>query len=165
MIRKANLSDKDVIWKIISAAAQNLFDKFGTRHWLDWYTEELIVKKLKTMPTYVYEENGEVLGVYALSEELPSYLFVDETFDYVPNPKSVYLNMLGVHPNTQGKGIGSKLVEHSQQMSKELGYQWMIFDTKAEITPIVEFYKKLRFKIVADLIDEGDKYFFFEKSL
>lgn len=63
-----------------------------------------------------------------------------------PSQPHFYINMLGVHPRSQGIGIGSKLLEHihnlSDQHSKSCG---VALDTQTEAN--VAYYQNLGYQV------------------
>ncbi len=108
MIRKANKQDYDAIWAIFHAVIQT-----GDTYVFHPNTPKGDLQKhwfADNMHTYVYEENGQILGTYILK---PNQI---DLGGHIANPSYM------VHPTSQGKGIGKKLCQHSCQVAKELGY-------------------------------------------
>ncbi len=61
------------------------------------------------------------------------------------SPAEAQLRFMGVKENTQGLGIGKKLIEYAEQKAKNAGASKMILQAR-EIA--VEFYKKSGYTIV-----------------
>ena len=114
-IRKATIKDYDAVWEIFSKVIQTgdtyVFSPNTPKEKLHkhWFASH--------MQTYVLEENGEILGTYILK---PNQI---DLGSHIANASYM------VHPNTQGKGIGKKLCEHSLKTAKELGFKAMQFTT------------------------------------
>ena len=51
----------------------------------------------------------------------------------------------------QGEGIGRKLIEHTENIAKEIGYERLVMH---EMLSVVGFYEKLGFKQDSDLFEE-----------
>jgi len=74
-----------------------------------------------------------------------------------------------VDPDTQGKGIGKKIMDELERKSKELGFTHLLLDTW-DVEYIVKFYEKCGFKQVGRIPEfvkyKGkyhDSYFFAKK--
>ncbi|WP_375562657.1 GNAT family N-acetyltransferase [Bernardetia sp. OM2101] len=63
----------------------------------------------------------------------------------------VYLYDLGVNPNFQRQGIGTKLMENIKEYSKNLGYKELFVQADLEDNHAIDFYKKTGGK-AADVI-------------
>lgn len=134
-IRTATLNDYDAVWEIFSKVIQtgdtyvfhpNTPKDDLQKHWFASY-----------MQTYVLEENGKILGTYILKQnqiDLGSHI-----------ANASYM----VHPNTQGKGIGKKLCEHSLKTAKELGFKAMQFNSVISTNvAAINLWKNYGFKII-----------------
>lgn len=113
-IREATPADFAQIWPIfheIVAAGETYAYPRDT-------TQEQALKLWMDAPrkTYVYEENGRILGTY--------YLKTNQTGagDHVCN--CGYM----VSSTARGRGLASAMCEHSQHIAKALGYKAMQFN-------------------------------------
>ena len=79
--------------------------------------------------TYVFDDNEKILGFVSLCENTIAAIFV--------------------LPNSQGKGIGTQLMNKAKQIRKKLN----LYVYKSNINTI-EFYKKCGFKIEKEQIDK-----------
>ncbi len=138
MIREAKPSDFDAVWEIFSSVIQTgdtyVFDPDTpkedlSKHWFAPY-----------MHTYVYEENGEVVGTYIVKA------------NHIDSGSHIANASYMVHPKAHGKGIGKKLCEHSLETAKTLGFQAMQFNLVVSTNEAaVNLWKKYRFEIIGTI--------------
>ena len=135
MIRLASEEDMDEVWEIFSSVIRTgdtyVFDpstpkKDLSKHWFASYME-----------TFVFEEDGKILGTYIIKPNQP------DLGSHIANASYM------VHPLAHGKGIGKKLCEHSLEIAKELGYQAMQFNIVVSTNEAaVNLWKKYGFEII-----------------
>lgn len=144
MIRQATLNDYDGVWDIFKLVIQTedtyVFDKDTPKedlqkHWFASY-----------MHTYIWEENGQILGTYILK---PNQI---DAGNHIANASYM------VHPNAFGKGIGKELCKHSIDQAKALGFRGMQFNLVVSTnTRAVRLWQYFGFKIIGT-IPEGFKH-------
>ena len=135
MIRKVKEKDYDQVWEIfqeVIKSEDSYVFKANTpkadlkKHWFAEYME-----------TYVYEEEGEILGSYILK---PNQI---DLGNHMANASYM------VHPEAQGKGIGRKLGEHSLKIAKKTGYLGMQFNIVISTNiAAIKLWEKLGFEII-----------------
>ena len=137
-IRKATREDFDQIWPFfheIAAAGEtyayprDITKSEAARLWID-----------EPRHTYVFEEQGRVLGTY--------YIVTNHCGpgDHVCN--CGYM----VSPAARGRGLATALCEHSQQLAQSLGYKAMQFNFVASCNEgAVRLWGKLGFATVGRL--------------
>lgn len=103
-IRRAILADIDAIAEIIRLAFDDDIDKQRVKY-LMTVSHNLI---------YVATRAGQVVGF------VENFVTVSETDDM-----RLELDLLAVHPDARGQGIGKKLIEVSIQMAKRLGVDYL----------------------------------------
>jgi len=92
------------------------------------------------LKTYVFEENGQILGSYYIKANAmgPS--------DHISN--CGYM----VATKARGKGIARQLCEHSQLIAKELGFCAMQFNSVVSSNEIaIKLWQTLGFKIIGTI--------------
>ncbi|WP_372744805.1 N-acetyltransferase family protein [Lutibacter sp.] len=134
-IRKAKKSDIDKIWEIFSKVIKTgdtyVFKpdtpkKDLGKHWFADYME-----------TYVIEENGVILGTYIIK---PNQI---DLGNHIANCSYM------VNPNSQGKGIGKKLCEHSIEIAKKNNFEGIQFNIVVSTNiGAIELWKKNGFEII-----------------
>jgi len=137
-IRKASENDFDQIWpifhEIVSVGETYAYPRNTTKEqalkiWID-----------TPRVTYVFEEDGKVLGTYYLktNQQGPG--------DHVCN--CGYM----VSSAARGRGLATAMCEHSQTIARELGYKAMQFNFVASTNEgAVRLWSKLGFVTVGNL--------------
>lgn len=137
-IRKADINDFDLIWpifkEIVSAGQTYAYPR-------DTSKEEALKLWIETPRfTYIFEENGIVLGTYYL-----------KTNQLGPGDHVCNCGYM-VSTAARGRGIATAMCEHSQQIAKELGYKAMQFNFVASTNDgAVSLWQKLGFDTVGRL--------------
>lgn len=137
-LREANVSDWDQIWpifhEVVSAGetyayAPDTSKEEGKKYWMD------IPGK-----TFVYEEQGAILGTYYLKPNQPG-----------PGRHVCNCGYM-VAPSARGKGIATVLCEHSQQNAIEMGYKAMQFNFVVSTNEVaVRLWNRLGYHIAGRL--------------
>lgn len=134
-IRKATELDFDKVWEIFSKVIKTgdtyVFNPCTPKNDLKkhWFTDY--------METYVIENEGEILGTYIIK---PNQI---DLGNHIANCSYM------VDPNAQGKGIGTKLCEHSLQRATENGFEGIQFNIVVSTNKAaVELWKKYGFEII-----------------
>ncbi len=135
MIREIQKSDFEQFWscfeKVIKAQETYAFDPEMT------YEQAYDLWCQSPLKTYVYIENGKVLGSYYIKPNAqgPS--------DHICNCGYI------VNENARGKGIARKLCVHSIEIAVNLGFEAMQFNSVVSTNEIaVNLWKKLGFSII-----------------
>jgi len=137
-IREATRDDFDQIWPIFHeivaagetyAYPQDSTMEQGLNFWID------IPRK-----TYVYEEDGKILGTYYIKTNHSG------PGDHVCN--CGYM----VSSSTRGHGLATAMCKHSQEIARELGYKAMQFNlVSSSNESAVRLWNKLGFVTVGRL--------------
>lgn len=137
-IREAGYEDFDAIWQIfreiVSAGETYGFDRETTKEEAEQLWMNLPVK------TFVVEEGGVVLGTYFIKTN-------------IAGPGSHVCNCgYMVASSARGRGLATRMCEHSQQIALGLGYKAMQFNYVASSNSgAVRLWQKLGFEIVGRL--------------
>ncbi|MCH8500628.1 MAG: N-acetyltransferase [Aliidiomarina sp.] len=128
MIRDYRADDIDHILKIWLSASIKAHDFIESSFWKS-KTSEMRDVYIPASETLVYEAGGEVVGFYSLYENNLAAIFVA--------------------PGSQGKGVGSLLLDDAKNRRQSL--QLTVYK---ENTLSIEFYKKHGFTLLGEQIDE-----------
>lgn len=127
MIRKLQLSDVDEvlhIWLESSIQAHGFIDK---EFWKS-KVKDMREIYLPSGETYVFEQEGLIVGFLSLSEDRLAAIFVS--------------------PDWQGKGIGTQLMQKAKEMHDTL--ELTVYKDNIQS---IEFYKKHGFEIAREQMD------------
>lgn len=147
MIRPVRTDDCTAIANIYNEYVLNSTATFET----EVVTIEEMYRRIDAIscnyPYFVYEENGNVVGYcYAHAwKERAAYSKTLETTIYVEN-------------DSQGKGIGLKLLKHLIEECRTLGYEVLVACITAENTTSCDFHRKMGFKQVSLFEKVGIKF-------
>jgi len=129
LIRSYRQSDIDQvisIWLESSIIAHDFIDK---SFW-ESNVKEMRDKYIPASETYVFEDNGKIIGFLSLYGERIAAIFVT--------------------PNKQGKGVGAQLLESAKQQKNKLDLTVYKENRKS-----IKFYERHGFKVVKEQIDEN----------
>jgi RimJ/RimL family protein N-acetyltransferase len=94
----------------------------------------------KPLKTFVYEENGQILGTYYIKENQPG------SGSHVCN--CGYM----VSSRARGRGIATSMCNHSQNAALELGFKAMQYNLVVTINEVaVKLWEKLGFEVIGCL--------------
>jgi len=123
MIRAFTPTDMDAVLGVWLNASIQAHDFVAPDYWVA-RVDDMQQVHLPASESWVYEEDGEVLGFLSL---------VDAT-----------LAALFVAPGRQGEGIGARLLEHAQRLRPELELRVYAANTRS-----IAFYEKHGFRRLA----------------
>ena len=98
---------------------------------------------------HVLEDSGERLGLIVMRAK-PDHLYVD---------------ILAVRPEVQGRGLGRQLMAFAEIEARRLGLPALRLFTNAKMTENRRFYPRLGFREIGDRTEDGFERVDFEKRL
>lgn len=139
MIRKIEKKDRDVL-----VAITNKIDIFNDEE-KDVAIELLddaINNPNTSYITYIYEENGNVLGYYIIGTRA----LTDGVFD---------LYWIVVEPEQQKKGIGKELLLHAEDYVTNNNGRWLLAETSSKVSyeKTRNFYFRNKYSIISEIKD------------
>ena len=143
-LKEILISDSTLLFGLMKEIYPQAYNHFWTDNG-DWYvnsqySKENILKELSV-------ENADYYFV-VFNDEIVGNLRIiwDEKLTGLSEEKQVKLHRVYLHQNTQGKGIGKKLLSWLAQKAKEKGYQIIWLDAMDSQPKAFQFYKKLGYK-------------------
>lgn len=138
MIREMSEADFEGFWpifnRIIKAEDTYAFEADMS------FEEGLALWYQSPLKTFVFEEDGQILGSYYIKAN-------------AMGPSS-HISNCGymVSDDARGKGIARKLCEHSQVIAKELGFSAMQFNSVVSTNEVaIKLWQKLGFEIIGTI--------------
>lgn len=148
-IRKAENKDIPVLLYIKMRAIERMYDQGNKLQYdfdIDSYpNHETFIEDIEEGYLYLIEENHNIEGFYFLEikDEKP---FINQNFI---NTSTVH--RLFVSIGSQGKGIATKLFNHSIELSKRLNKDYLMVDTHPLNIPMNKLIKKIGFTQIEDI--------------
>ena len=129
MIRKTTYEDIPVVLQIIHEAKE-YFRNNQINQWQGPYPlEEDIKEDIDQGFSYVYEEDGEVIGTCCIKlEDDPNYKVMVEGKWLNDEPYGV-IHRIAIQPNKKGKGIAQRFFQYAQDMALDQGIYNLRIDT------------------------------------
>ncbi|MEW8032735.1 MAG: GNAT family N-acetyltransferase [Candidatus Thiodiazotropha endolucinida] len=138
-IRKYKEADWSQVWPII----EKVFRAGETYPYSPEITEHEAQKIWVVMPQEIYvatAEDGEILGTYYIKPNQPGL------GSHVCNCGYI------VSANARGKGVASRMCEHSQQVAVDVGFRAMQFNLVVSTNEgAIRLWKKLGFQVIGTL--------------
>jgi len=78
--------------------------------------------------------------------------------DWYNQPGVFYFGQFGIDPAYQGKGFGSKVMDHLEQRAAELGARELALDTSELAHDLIAMYKKRGYRFIQHQQWEGKSY-------
>lgn len=165
-ITKANISQLDDVYEIVRKSSDWLKNEYKFTHWDEWYTKDRIKENFLKGEVYVLLKDAIPVGTYTIKKSSPSYYSLEDMKNFSKqSADAYYCYTLAVLPEYHGNGYAKMLLSHLETTARENKVNYLRFDARAAYTQLIEFYKKMDFKIVGEIDDEGEKYFLFEKEI
>jgi GNAT superfamily N-acetyltransferase len=155
---------KAVIELIANCTAKLLDDKI--EQWDDTYpSSELISLDISAKSIEGIYLNNILLGVYVL-DQAQSSQYAALTWNLNEAPIGV-VHRMAVDPNSQGIGLGAKLLKHAEEKALNLGYKSIRLDAYKNNADLLKFYEKRGYTEVGEIPLEytAGPFVCFEKKL
>ena len=119
MILPADPSHLDEAWAILDGCRAELRAR-GVDQWDDVYpTRETVAADIVAGRLHVLLERGRCLGMVTLDERQDAEY---ATVPWTGAEPALVVHRLCVHPDAQGRGIGSRLMDHAESLARDGGY-------------------------------------------
>lgn len=133
MFEIASRADIPALNTLINSAYRGESSKKG------WTTEEHLLGGIRTNEELLDEligKNGSRIFKYTIDNELVGCVLLEE------KKESLYLGMLTVSPDLQGKGIGKILLDNAEKLAKEEGFQNIEMTVISIRSELIAFYER-----------------------
>lgn len=145
-IKSAGPEDVDAVYAVIRACSDQLVAQ-GMTNWTR-YTKEKIQHLLETGTLSVLLDGEKIIGTIQVSVEAPAYYSKEDMAKWnEPTGKAVYFTALGVLPEYQNKGYGSKLIGAAEAYAKTHGIPYLRMTMLAANKPLIQYYLNRGFSI------------------
>ncbi|AJQ94217.1 GNAT family N-acetyltransferase [Gynuella sunshinyii] len=146
LLRRAGLEDAPEISDCITQAYIPYVSKTGLAPApLQDNCSELI----RRHRVYVLADDVRIAGVLVLMHQ-----------DY-----RLLLECIAVHPEYQGRGLGTRLFQHAESEAQQLGLNVIVLHTNELMTESIRLYKRLGYQEVERRVENGCRRVFMEKRI
>ncbi|WP_188207812.1 GNAT family N-acetyltransferase [Alkalibacillus aidingensis] len=164
MIRKATYTDLNQIEALVNQA-KDIMANAGMTQWGESYpTKRHYEEDLNQDELYVYEYEGEVVGVACISDH--GHHEYDE-INWSEEADYLCIKRLAVDPNVRMQGIGLAFYQFAEELAAERGVSYIRTDTNGENTAALRLFEKGEYTLV-DKQRHGDfkqPFYYYEKKV
>ena len=164
ILRKAEISDKEVIWEMLQQAIQRRKND-GSNQWQDGYpNSETAVIDIKNGVGFVLEINGEVAGYAAIIFDIePAYEIIEGT--WLSDGKYVVIHRVAISEKFLGQGIATKLFIKIENYVRAQNIFSIKVDTNFDNIQMLKILQRLHYTYCGEVYFRGSPRKAFEKIL
>jgi ribosomal protein S18 acetylase RimI-like enzyme len=135
----------------------------GIHQWDEIYPDRAIIETdLTNGLLYVAREDGRCRAMVTVHEYQPcEYAPIEWQY---PAERLLVVHRLAVHPNSEGRGIGRKLMEFVEDMARNGGYEAIRLDAFPQNPRAVSLYENLGYRKAGSVVFRKGLFFLYEKS-
>jgi ribosomal protein S18 acetylase RimI-like enzyme len=150
MIRQGQKEDATRIIEVLSACGTHLRNQ-GIDQWDENYPSlSQIEIDIRHKELFVIVVHKTIQGCVVLNEvQDKEYFELDWLTDN--NENHLVVHRLGIHPDSQGKGLARQLMDFAENLAKDRKYKSIRLDTFSQNTKNQAFYKKRGYKEVGSV--------------
>jgi GNAT superfamily N-acetyltransferase len=158
-------SDAVALAALHKAVAEHLTSQYGQGPWSSSPTERSVLnnmRKPKFSRTMIARHRSRIVATLRLATKKP---WAIDTAYFTAAKRPLYLTGMAVHPDVQGKGVGSLLLKEAEAVARAWpsdAIRLDAFDAKAGAGP---FYAKCGYREVARVSYKGNPLVYFELVL
>ena len=164
ILRKAEISDQDSIWKILQQAIQRRKND-GSNQWQDGYpNSETAIIDIKNKVGFVLEINNEIAGYAAIIFDIePAYEMIEGS--WLTAGKYAVIHRVAISEKFLGKGIATKLFFKIENFVKSQQISSIKVDTNFDNIQMLKILEKLSYTYCGEVHFRGSPRKAFEKIL
>ena len=108
----------------------------------DTFTDDELRDYAKAAELYVAEQEGEVVGTFAMTWEADAALWGDQPAD------AGYVHRLAIAGDRHGWKLGEKITEEAERLTREHNRHYLRLDCNADAARLCKYYEDLGFERV-----------------
>jgi len=145
-IRKAKMKDLDTVFALVSLCTKHMLTQ-KIDQWDSLYPSHAILKRdIENESLFLAETLDHIVAIIVLNEsQEPEYSDIDWQYT---NGKPLIIHRLCVHPETQGKGIATKLMAFAENYAREKHHSTIRLDAFQANPIAVALYEKRGYRKV-----------------
>ncbi|MGE0528309.1 MAG: GNAT family N-acetyltransferase [Bdellovibrionales bacterium] len=115
----------------------------GMRYHASYQDADVTLERLLEGESYLAFFNDELVGTITLVTSAPS-----SVCDWYRRPRVFHFGQFAVHPDYQGRGIGSRMMELVETRAFELGAEELALDTAEHADHLIEMYSNRGYRFI-----------------
>jgi len=164
-LKKADAQEIIAAHTLLVECGNHMAVNLGLYHWHPFASIEQFKEKIKYATVYCLYDIDRLIATFNVSTIARAYYRDSDWYD--PQAHAVYLGNLAVHPDFQGKKIGSLCMHYIEQIAQEMGASAIRFDCIERHPWLSSFYEKMGYekKAIIEMPEPTGKLVCFEKTL
>lgn len=159
----ASISDLDEVFAVYQAAIRHL-DEQGIFQWDERYPSRAVIQEdIARGEMELGRIDGRIAVAFSLSEQC------DEEYHQCawryPDARFCVLHRLCVHPEAQGRGVGSEAMAYIERELVQRGYVSVRLDAFSPNANSLRLYEKCGYERVGEVRFRKGLFYFYEKKL
>jgi len=127
---------------LLNKAYKTLAD-MGLKYVATWQGDDITRKRIKDAECYVGLIDGKIVATISLRD--PSS---GKGAEWYVQEDVAHFNQFAVEPLQQGYGIGSRLLEFTENRAREMGAKELALDTAEPAKHLTRFYEKRGYRFI-----------------
>lgn len=161
-ISLASPSDLDGVFSMVMHCIHDMESR-GIHQWDELYPTREIFQEDIAKHTLFMMVDSEIVGVMALNNvQDPEYK--DVSWNYI-GERILVVHRLCVHPDSQGKGVASNLMEFAENLGRNDGYVAIRLDAFTQNPAAVSLYENRGYRKAGTVKFRKGLFFCFEKCI
>lgn len=157
MIRQANLSDIDAIWRLREETKQLLKDR-GIDQWQHSNpARETFINDIQRGEFFVYDIAGEILGMIAIKSGIEKTYNIIYDGTWGKDGPYLTIHRLAVKRHLLGKQVSILLMKHAERLATEHRLNYIRIDTHRDNLYAKRLFLSLGYVERGWILLEGDK--------
>ena len=132
------------VHEILKICGLDMKSKFGLSHWVPPYPLDMLRRDAIEKDVYAVCDCEQMLAVFTIGTKPSSYY--DMSIWKNPVESAIYVNRLGVLPEFQGKGLGTRCMERIEKIAEEMNCFSVRLDIIEKHVKLQDFYGRLGYQ-------------------
>lgn len=162
MIGPASAGDAAAIAALRNAAAEHLTQRYGPGHWSSFATERGVLRALRLPQVLVARDGSRLVGTLRLATTKP--WAIDVAY-FTKVPRALYLTDMAVDPESQGQGVGRRLLVEAERVARAWPSQAIRLDAYDAAAGAGGFYAKCGYREMGRVIYRKTPLVYYERVL
>ncbi len=141
LLKQATQEEFPALHQILVDCGEHMHTHLSLNHWYPYATLEQFKEKVKAATIYCVYFDDRMIATFTLST-VPRAYYQPSHWRY-HDANAVYLGNLAIHPDFQGKKIGSWCIQQIEKIAQSMGCSVIRFDCVQKHPWLCNFYEKM----------------------